>query len=571
MVNISINNQVISVPENTTILEASKMYGINIPTLCYLKEINEIAACRICLVEIKGYERLFPACNTKVLEGMDIQTETRKVRNARRMNLQFILANHDTQCNTCVRNSNCELQNLSAQLNITTQPFKPELTKKKWDDTLPLIRDDSKCIRCMRCIGVCDYVQQMKVWDVLGSGARAKVGVCGSTPLNESDCTYCGQCITHCPVGALSARNDMDRFFDDVENPEIITVVQIAPAVRAAWQEDLHDDSLGGNIKKLASALRKLGVDYVFDTDFTADLTIMEEGSELIERLTHPDQYAWPMYTSCCPGWVRFTKSQAPDMLDNLSTAKSPQQMFGAVIKTYFANAKQIDPKKIRSISIMPCVSKKDECTLPKFGSEERGQDVDYVLTTREIDRIIKAASINLGQLEPEEFDSPMAESTGAGVIFGMQGGVMEAALRSAYYLVTKEKPPVDAFSEVRTKENAWTEAEFDIAGIKLKVAIASGLGNARRLVNAIRKKEVVYDFVEIMACPGGCVGGGGQPISGGKELADVRGKRLNALDQNAEIRFSHENPDVLKLYEDFLGAPLSHKSHELLHTNHHQ
>ena len=568
MVKVTINNINLEVQEGTTILEAAKMVGIDIPTLCYLKEINEIGACRVCVVEVEGTDKLVAACNNPVADGMVIRTNSAKALEARKANVQLVLSQHDCYCPSCVRSGNCTLQTVANELGILEVPYKREVPANNWDKTFPLIRDDSKCIKCMRCVSVCHKVQDLDVWDVVGSGSRTTVGVSGGRTIRESDCSLCGQCITHCPVGALRERDDTDKVIDAINDPDTITLVQMAPAVRAAWGESIGLEREEATVNKLVDALRKIGIDYVFDTNFSADLTIMEEGSEFLERLTHKDEYSWPMFTSCCPGWVRFIKSQYPEYVKNLSSAKSPQQMFGAVAKSYFPEKIGVDPKKIFSISIMPCTAKKHECDIPVMTDAGAGKDVDVVLTTREIDRIIKMYNIKASDLKDVEFDSPLGDGTGAAVIFGATGGVMEAALRSAYYLVTGTNPDPEAFAEVRGLKG-WKENTFEINGIPVRTATASGLGNTRKLMEAIKAGEVEYDFVEIMACPGGCAGGGGQPIWEGEELAGVRGQNLYDIDAANPLRFSHENPSVLKLYEEYMEKPLSHKAHHLLHTDH--
>ena len=567
MVKLIIDNKKIEVPEGTTILDAAKLNQIQIPSLCYLKDLNEIGACRVCLVELEGVNRLVTACNNTVEEGMVIYTNSPKVREARRVNVELILSQHDARCATCVRSGNCSLQRIANDLGLIDIPYKIELSHAKWTEDFPLVRNYEKCIKCMRCIQVCDKVQDLHIWDLANTGSRTNVDVSYNRRIEESDCALCGQCITHCPVAALRERDDTQKVFEALVKKDVITVVQIAPAVRAAWGEELGLDREFATAKRLVAALRKMGFDYIFDTNFSADLTIMEEGSEFLERFKNKKDYSWPMFTSCCPGWVRFVKSQYPDMVDQLSTAKSPQQMFGAISKTYYAKILNVDPSRIFNVSIMPCTAKKYEAALPIMNDGGTGQDVDVVLTTREISRMIKADNINVEVLEEEEFDVPLGIGTGAAVIFGVTGGVMEAALRTAYYLVNGKNPDPDAFKDVRGEEG-WREATFDLAGSKLKVAVASGLGNARKLIEAIRTGKAHYDFVEIMACPGGCAGGGGQPIEDGKELAAERGKVLYGLDKISELRFSHENPSIIKCYEDFLGKPLSHRSHRLLHTN---
>ena len=568
MVKLTIDGRSCSVPEGTTILEAAASIGIHIPTLCYLKGINEISACRICVVEADGFERLIPSCTEKVAEGMVIHTNSHRAKTARETNLKLILSQHDGDCTTCVRSKNCQLQDLASDLNITDNPYPRDVKKNEWPENSYLIRKESKCIKCMRCIEVCDKIQTLKVWDVKGSGSRTTVGVRLNRAFTEADCALCGQCITHCPTGALSARDDTARVSAALEDPEITTVVQVAPAVRTAWAEYLGLSREEATVGKMAAALRALGFDYVFDTNFTADLTIMEEGSEFIERFTHRDRYRWPMFTSCCPGWVRFVKSQYPEYTTNLSTAKSPQAMFGAIAKSFFAEKIGVDPHKMRVISVMPCTAKKSEADIPNLKDACGDPDVDVVITTRELGRLLKSYHVNVPELKEEPFDSPLGSGTGAAVIFGATGGVMDAALRSAYYLVTGSNPPADAFTAVRGMKG-WKEACFEVPGAgTVRVAVVSGLGNTRALMEAVKKGEAEYDFVEVMACPGGCAGGGGQPIHEGQELADTRGQVLWNLDKDSVIRFSHENPDVLALYSEYLEKPLGHRSHHLLHTD---
>lgn len=567
MVNLTINDQKIKISEDATILEAARKVGIEIPHLCYLEDINEIGACRVCVVEVEGIEKLVTACNTYVEQDMVVYTNSPRVREIRAINVQLILSDHDCKCATCSRSGNCSLQSIANDLGILEVPYEPVHEKTRWDKTFPLIRDASKCIKCMRCIQVCDKIQNLGVWNLAGSGYRTTVDVTGYSSIRDADCSLCGQCITHCPVGALRERNDIQKMFKALADPEMVTMVQIAPAVRTAWGEALGLYKEESTMGKLISALRQIGVDYIFDTNYAADLTIMEEGSEFLERFKNRGSYEWPMFTSCCPGWLRFVKSQYPELIPNLSTAKSPQQMFGAMSKTYIAQKLGIDPDKIFSVSIMPCVSKKFECDVPQVSDAGHGKDVDLVLTTRELDRLIRADRIEVDRLPEGTYDDIFGEGSGAAVIFGTTGGVMEAALRSAYFLITGKNPKPEAFKRVRGIEG-WKEAIFEIEGVAVRVAVVSGLGNTRELIEAILAGKVHYDFVEVMACPGGCSGGGGQPVHDGCEMAEERGRILYGLDSTAEIRFSHENSAVLKTYEEYLEKPLSHRAHELLHTD---
>ena len=573
MVNLTIDGKQISVQENTTIMEAAAQNGIPIPKLCYLKGINEIAACRVCVVELEGKEKLITSCNNVAEEGMVIYTNSPKVRKHRRNTVELILSQHDCLCVTCPRSGNCSLQKVANDLDILEIPFRQELEHQPWNRNFPLIRNSAKCIKCMRCIQVCDKVQGLHIWDLEGTGSRTTVNVSGRNTIEESACSLCGQCITHCPVGALTERSDTGKVWKAIADPDKIVVAQVAPAVRAAWGEYLGLAPEDATIGKVLDSLKRMGVDYVFDTCFSADLTIMEEGTEFVKRFTSGELKERPMFTSCCPGWVRFIKSQFPHLVKYLSTAKSPQQMFGAVMKTYFAQKLGVSPEKIYTVSVMPCVAKKAEREMELFYEEYAGHDVDAVVTTRELVRMIRSAHISPDTLKDIESDRPMQEGTGAGVIFGATGGVMEAALRSAYFLIKGENPPVDAFKAVRAQgfneNNGVQEATFQVDDITVRTAVVSGLGNTRALLNKIEKGEVQYDFVEVMACPGGCVGGGGQPIHDGEELAFERGKNLYYLDENANLRYSHENSDIDLLYKEFFGEPNGHKAHILLHSDH--
>ena len=586
MVNIVINGKNFEVPSDISILEAAQMAKVEIPHLCYLKDINEIGACRLCCVEVEGEDRLIPACENKVKEGMVITTNSAKVKNAVRMNLELILSQHQGQCTSCARSGNCQLQNLADEYHLACDRYpKANDVVEKWNANFPIIRDAKKCIQCMRCVAVCDKVQGLHVWNLINQGSASHIGVSGNRTIEAADCSACGQCITHCPVGALTERNDTEKVRRALADPETVTVVQIAPAIRSAYAELLGIDPKEATVARLAGVLKKMGFDYVFDTCFTADLTIMEEGSELLRRLKAGDLKKYPMFTSCCPGWIRFIKSQYPELLPQLSTAKSPQQMFGALIKSYFAEKMGIDAKKIFSVSIMPCTAKKAEAELPELADEQGVPDVDVVLTTREIMNLFQEERVDLRDVEEVPFDTLFGDYTGAGVIFGTTGGVMEAALRSAYFLVTGKNPDADAFSNIRAvdftdagvsysnqdaSQANWREATFDLAGSPIRIAVTSGLVNTRKLIEAILAGEVAYDFVEIMACPGGCAGGGGQPIHADDlERGMLRGQVLRDIDAASAVRFSHENKDVQKLYQDWLGEPGSHLAEKYLHVEH--
>lgn len=564
VVRVCIDGVSIEVPRTATVLEAARSAGIDIPTLCYLRELNEIGACRVCLVEVEGIDHLVAACNSPVFDGMVVHSDTQRVRFARRTNVQLILSRHDRRCPTCFRNGSCRLQALSERMAIHDVPFPTRFDTDQVDKRFPLVKEPAKCISCLRCVSVCEKSQALSVWALVDSGSRSRVDA-----VAKDDCSYCGQCITHCPVGALHERSDIAQVFDAIGDPDTVVVAQIAPSVRTSWHEGLGLSPDMATPGRLVAAVRKLGFDYVFDTDFAADMTIMEEGSELLHRLEEGMQ--GPMFTSCCPGWVRFLKTRYPGMVDRLSTTKSPQQIFGALAKTYYADLLGIDPAKLFVVSYMPCIAKKAERAYPGMDSHDGIPDVDAVLSVRELQRQIKSRFLDVSLLDEEDFDAPLGTATGAGHIFGVTGGVMEAALRSAFYLATGENPDPDAFAEVRYDgiERGWREKTFDLAGRTLRIAAASGLANADALCAAIERGEASYDFVEVMACPGGCVGGGGQPIREGEELAGPRGLVLRNIDEKSTLRFSHENPSVKACYDGFLGEPLSESAERLLHSRH--
>lgn len=567
MVNLTIDGLKVCVPEGTTIMQAATSVGIEIPRLCYLKDINEISACKVCVVEVQGRNRVVTSCTTPVEEGLVVYTNSPKARRVRRSNVELILSQHDCLCATCVRSGNCSLQKLSNDLGIYDIPYERDIVDTPWDQNFPLIRDSKKCIKCMRCVQVCDKIQDLHVWDVQNTGSRTTVDVAGNITIDAANCSLCGQCITHCPVGALKERNDVPKIYEALADTSKVTVVQVAPAVRTAWAEAFNIPEELATEGRLVAALKRVGFDYVFDTSFAADVTIMEEASELLARMSNPNDHSWPMFTSCCPGWVSYVSYKYPYYIANLSTTKSPQQIFGAIAKSYFAEKKGLKPKEICSISIMPCVSKKREAEL--FSMRSSGtHDVDIVLTTRELIRLLRAEHINPAILEEQPFDNPLGQSTGAGVIFGATGGVMEAALRTAHYAITGQEATAEAFSPVRG-EAGRRIAEFKIGDKTLRTCTVSGLGNAGRLIEDIKAGKVHFDFVEVMACPGGCVGGGGQPIHDGEERAAMLGKKLYKLDNKRPLRQSHNNPDVQVLYNEYLEKPLSEKAEKLLHSNH--
>ena len=570
MVHLKINNIPVEVKEGSTILEAAKAAGINIPTLCYLKEINEIGACRVCVVEVKGARSLVAACVYPVNEGMEVFTNTEKVRKSRKTTLELLLSDHKKECLSCVRSTNCELQKLSYEYGCDENRFKGEKAKYEEDtSTSYLVRDNEKCILCRRCVAVCKKVQEVAVIAPARRGFNTHIACAFESDLADAPCVACGQCVAVCPTGALHEREEIDNVRDAINDPEKVVVVAAAPAVRAAIGEEFGYP-IGTNTEgKMFTAMRMLGFDKVFDVNFGADLTIMEEANELIRRVKEGGTL--PMFTSCSPGWIRFVEYYYPELIPNLSSCKSPMQMFGATVKTYWAQKENIDPKNIYVVGVMPCTAKKFERTRENENASGY-PDVDAVLTTRELAKMIKNSGILYNELPDGTFDNPLGEFTGAGVIFGATGGVMEAALRTAAEEITGKPLDKVDFKEVRGIKGI-KEASYDLNGVKVKVAVASGLTNAKALCEKIRKGECDYTFVEVMCCPGGCVNGGGQPIQSAytRRQVDLRSKRAKALydeDKKADIRKSHENPAVQKLYKDFFGEPGSHKAHEILHTS---
>ena len=569
MVNLKINGQPVSAPKGSTILEAARLAGIDIPTLCYLKDASETGSCRMCVVEIVGARALQAACVYPVAEGIEVLTHSPAVKKARKNTLELILSNHDRKCLTCVRNQNCELQTLSEELGVTDIAYLGERNEYDVDDSsVSFVRDNNKCVLCRRCVSVCKNIQTVGAIDATERGFKTKIACAFEQDLADSYCVNCGQCITACPVGALKEKDYVSQVFDEIYNEDKVVIVQTAPAVRAALGEEFGLPIGTAVTGKMAAALRRIGFDKVFDTDTGADLTIMEEGTELLNRIKNGGKL--PLITSCSPGWIKFCEHNFPEFLDNLSSCKSPHQMFGAVLKSYYAEKNGIDPAKIVVVSIMPCVAKKFEAARPEMGSEFR--DVDYVLSTRELAKMIKQAGIKFNELPDEKFDAPFEEASGAGVIFGATGGVMEAALRTVYEILENKSLDKVEFDAVRGTEGI-KEAAVTMGGKEVKVAIAHGLGNARKLLDSIKSGEKDYDFIEIMACPGGCVTGGGQPICSAKtqmgiDLKAERAKALYSEDEKSAIRKSHENPDVQLLYKEFFGEPGSHKAHDLLHTH---
>lgn len=570
MINLKIDDKEISVPEGVTILEAARQANIDIPTLCYLKGINQIGDCRMCIVEVEGRKGFATSCIQRAEEGMVVHTHTPAVLEARRMVLDLIISNHEKDCLTCTRNGNCELQALAIKFNVLSIDYEGERTKHNVDDKSPsIVRDFNKCVLCRRCVGACKNIQNIGAIDCINRGFESCVSTAGDNSLADVDCTYCGQCIEACPTGALHEKDDTAKVWVKLKDPEVYTVVQTAPAVRVAIGEEFGMPIGENTAGKMVTALRKLGFDKVFDTNTGADFTIMEEANEFVDRIS--DGGVLPMVTSCCPAWVRFAEKNYPDQLEHLSSCKSPHQMFGAVIKSYYAKKFNVDPSKIYTVSVMPCIAKKYECTREEM--EEDGlRDVDAVITTRELARMIKQGNIEYTSLEDSLFDDPMGEASGAGAIFGTTGGVMEAALRTAADTIERKDLGQFEYKDVRGGAGI-KKASVTIAGREIKVVVASGLKNARKIMNEIRAGKADYDFVEIMACPGGCVMGGGQPIKNSKirstvDVRELRANSLYAIDEKSVVRKSHENPTIKTIYKEFFGEPGSEVAHKYLHTS---
>ncbi|MDD5010687.1 MAG: NADH-dependent [FeFe] hydrogenase, group A6 [Phycisphaerae bacterium] len=565
MFNVEIDGRVVQASEGETILTVCKRQGIRIPTLCYIEGLAPSGACRMCVVEVEGYPGLIPSCSYPVAEGMKIKTSTPNVLNARRTIVELLVSDHPDDCLYCIRNGQCELQKLAGDLDVKRLSFSKSKTKRRADVSSPsIVRDPEKCILCGKCVRVCEEVQGVSAIDFIGRGCKAFVGTAFDSGLNVSSCINCGQCIMVCPTGALSERSYVDEVAAALADPDKFVVVQHAPSISVTLAEEFGVKAGKDVDGQMVAALRRLGFKRVFDTSFSADLTIMEEGSELVQRIKTGGKL--PMMTSCSPGWIKFVEQFYPDMLENVSTCKSPQQMLGALIKSFFAKREGLEPDKIVSVSIMPCTAKKFECQRPEMAVDYI-PDVDYVLTTRELAQLFRRYGLELGAMTPETADTPFGERTSAGKIFGATGGVMEAAIRTAYFLLTGQEYPEEKIPAIRGLKG-HKEIKLKIGELEVGAAVVSGLGNARKLLDEIKAGRNDIHFIEVMTCPGGCISGGGQPINTDTEAVKGRLQALYQIDRDDRVRVSHKNESIERLYRDFLGEPLGKVSHHLLHTH---